>query len=365
VEKPGRAVAVRTALIAVAVYAVLVVIFVIPRGGSADWFVKFGENEPSTTYAKQVVGPELSTPYDEGQDGVRFWFAARDPTLSDPTTFNTYIDWPTYRAQRVLYPALAAPFRLAGEQGLLWGLVLVNLAVVFVGTFFTSLLATELKAPRRAAYAFALNPVVIVSLVQDLADGLTLAGLIAMLYFVRRGRWGWAIVAATAAVLAKETSLLPILAVAVVARGPLVRRGALVVIPGAIAGAWALALRIRLGWPPGTADAFTPAPFSAFVDSYRYGWSVTGRYDEMLVALAIVALGVWVIVRFWHRRDSLELAACLPIVALIPFYSSTVIYRDINSIRAVGPVLTLLALDLYAGRAPRRSLTGSRRPAVT
>jgi hypothetical protein len=87
----------------------------------------------------------------------------------------------------------------------------------------------------------------------------------------------------------------------------------------------------------------------------------------MLVALAIVAVGVVVVVRFWRRRRErpLELAACLPSVLLIPFYSSQVIYRDINSIRAIGPVLTLLALDLYAGRATSESPADDARPAVT
>jgi hypothetical protein len=360
---PARSVAVRTALIAAAVYAVVVVVFVVPRAGRADWFVKFGESGPMTDYGRQVLGPDLATPYDEGQDGTRFWFQARDPLLRDATAFNTYIDVPTYRAQRVLYPLLAAPFRIGGEQALVWGLVIVNLGAVFVGTFFTSLLASELGAPRRAAYAFALNPVVVVAFMLDLADVLAAAGVIATIYFVRRNRWGWAIVAAVAAVLARETSLLPIVAVAIAARGPASRRVGHAVVPAAVAGAWALLLRIRLGWPPGAADAFTVVPFGGYVDSYRYGWSVTGGYGEMFVALAIVVLGIWVVVRFWHRRTSLELAACLPIVALIPFESSTVVYRDINSVRAIGPLITLLALDIYAGRA--RTPARAARRAVT
>jgi hypothetical protein len=359
----ARSVAVRTALVAVAVYAVLVVIFVVPRGGRADWFVKFGETGATTDYAHQVLGPDVATPYDDGQDGIRFWLQARDPFLTDAATFNRLIDVPTYRAQRVLYPWLAAPFRLGGEQALLWGLVLVNLGAVFVGTMFTSLLATELGAPRRAAYAFALNPVVVVAFMLDLADVLAVAGVIAVVYLVRRERWAWAIVAAVVAVLAKETSLLPVVAVAIVARGPASRRVGLAVVPAAIAGLWALVLRIRLGWPPAASDNFTIVPFYGYVDSYVHGWSVTGRWSEMLVALGVAAVGVWVVVRFWHRRSSLELAACLPLVALIPFLSSGVVYRDINSIRAIGPVLTLLALDVYAGRAQVRAPVA--RPAVT
>jgi hypothetical protein len=346
----ARSVAVRTALVAVAIYAVIVVVFVIPQGGRADWFVKFGDSGAMTDYGRQVLGPDLATPYDEGQDGTRFWFQARDPLLGDATAFNHYIDVPTYRAQRVLYPLLAAPFRIGGEQALVWGLVLVNLGAVFVGTLFTSLLASELGAPRRAAYAFALNPVVIVAFMLDLADILAAAAVIAMVYLVRRDRWGWAIVAAVAAVLAKETSLLPVLGVAIVARGPAARRVGLAVVPGAIAAAWALVVRIRLGWPPSATDNFTLVPFAGYVDSYVHGWSVTGRYSEMLVALGIAAVGVWVIVRFWHRRTSLELAACVPLVVLIPFLSAGVLYRDINSVRAIGPVITLLALDVFAGR---------------
>jgi hypothetical protein len=364
---PARSIAVRAAVIATAFYAVFTIILVIPNGGRAEWFVKFGEQGPITDYAHQVLRPDVVTPYDEGQDGTTFWLHARDPLLTDPGRYTTLIDRPTYRAQRVLYPALTAPFRLAGEQGLLWGLVLVNLAVVFVGTLLTSLLAIELRAPPRAAYVFALNTLMVVAFVQDLSDGLAVVGVLATLLAVRRKRWGCAVLAGVVAVLAKEQALLPIVAVALVARGPRPSRAALVAGPAAAAGLWALYLRIRLGWPATSIEEFTAVPFSAFVDSYRFGWSVTGRYGEMLVALAIVVVSVVVVVRFWRRRRQhpLELAACLPSVLLVPFYSSQVIYRDINSIRAIGPVLTLLALDLYAGRAPRRSTAGNTRPAVT
>ncbi len=92
------------------------------RGGPA-WFVKFGTDSAITGYGRSVLGADVAVPFDEAQDGAQFWTLARDPFLRDDPFSEQILDRPAYRAQRIAYPWLAAPWRLGGEQALLWGLV--------------------------------------------------------------------------------------------------------------------------------------------------------------------------------------------------------------------------------------------------
>jgi hypothetical protein len=306
-------------------------------------------------YAKSILGDDIVVPFDEGQDGVTYWMFARDPLVTQPDELNLHANNPVYRGQRMLYPTLAAPWRLGGEQTLLWGLLLTNLAVVFAGAYLSARLAQQVGAPERVGLVYALSPAVVLSVMLDLADGLAAACLIAFVLAVRRSRWGWATLAALAAVLAREQCIAAVALVALLAPGPRSRRAALVAVPAVAAAAWAIYLRVRLGWGHPNPEAFVTTPFGAYIDSYRYGWSVTGRYDEMVVALVVLAVAVLVVVRFARRR-TLELAAAVPFALLLPFYGPQVVYRAINSSRSLGSVFVLLIIDWYAERARRPRL---------
>jgi hypothetical protein len=134
------------------------------------------------------------------------------------------------------------------------------------------------------------------------------------------------------------------------------------VTPAVVAGLWYLFVRLRLGSPPNyDLELITFPPFKNYYDTFRYGWLPSGRVDEIIVGFAVLGLAAYVIVRFFRRR-TLELAACVPYCALMPLYGVQLIYRSINSMRTLGPVITLLALDLYAAR--RREVRAAR-PAVT
>ena len=201
---------------------------------------------------------------------------------------------------------------------------------------------------------FALDPAVQVSVMYDLADALATAAIVAFVLLVRRERWAWAAVAATAAVLAKDTSILPVLAVVLFGvGGGWRRRATLLVPPVVVAGAWGVYERMRFGGG-GVPDAFSIVPFGGFVDAWRHGWSPLGTYDDMVVALAVVALALFVVVRWWRRR-SLELLACLPVALTVPFLSASVVNVNINAVRGLGPLVVLLVVDLFASRAEREA----------
>ena len=332
--------------------------------GHPEWFVSFGGQGNYTPYAREVVGEDVLVTLADGHDGQAFWLQARDPALVDSDAVADVFDRPVYRAQRMLYPTLAAPFRLGGEQALFWGLVLVNLAVVAGGTYVTARLAVNRGAPAMLGLAFALNPLVIVAVLMDLGDALGLALLMATVLALREDRRRAAVLCAVGAVLAKEVFFLPVAAMALLSVDglPWRRRAELLVIPAAVAGTWGLYVRWRFDWAATKVGELTAVPLRGFVDAYRFEWSVVHDWNHAIAAAVLLALSAVVAVR-WVRRRTLELTAALPFALLVPLLSMGVIVFWMNSIRAFGPALTLLAIDWYAtSRRPQPSGQPHRRP---
>ena len=225
----------RVVLVGLLLNVGLVLLCAAAYGPSAEWFVKFGDEGAYTPLAREVLGDDLVVPLDDGHDGQGYWLQARDPLLLDGHRMAEVYDRPAYRAQRMLYPTLAAPFRLLGEDALVWGLVIVNLVVIGVGTAWATRLALVAGAPAKAGLAFALNPLVAISLVMDFADAMALTGLVAVALAVHQRRWGWAVAAGVGAVLAKDVSGIALAALVLLwpLAGVARRRWTLVVVPGA------------------------------------------------------------------------------------------------------------------------------------
>jgi hypothetical protein len=343
--------AARVAVGGFVVNVAILVVLLVARGDVA-WFAHFGADEPVAPHVRRALGADVTFQGHRGHDGQVFWALARDPLLVDPDTVAADLDRPAYRGQRILYPALAAPWRLAGEGALLWGLVATNLAAVLVGGYLTTTLARDVGAPSRAGLAFALNPLVLLSVAMDFADALALAALVGALVAVRSRRWALAAIAAACAGLAKDSSLIGIVAVALLVPAlPRVRRVLLVAAPLVAVTAWGLYVRWRFDWPHTEVNEFA-LPFVGFVDMLRDFYPGRSGVADVAVAFALVPTAVWIAVRWWRRR-TFVLTAALPFAAMVPFLGAPVLYLPINSLRAIGPAITLLVIDLYTGaRAP-------------
>src|SRR5439155_12909163 len=183
----------------------------------------------------------VRVPNADGHDGRAFWVLARDPLHVHARQDAKSIDRPVYRAQRIGYPLLAAPWRLGGEYALVWGLLVTNLVAIAFGGYLAALLALDVGAPARAGLAFALCPGVVAAVLLDASDAVALAALLAAMLALRRGWTGRALIAAGMAVLAKEPTILPLVGLALFAPG--LRRHdrvAVVAVPTAVATAWGL-----------------------------------------------------------------------------------------------------------------------------
>jgi hypothetical protein len=338
-----------------------------PGRGDPAWFVHFGSNGKQVALARQALGAGVVVPHVDGSDGQQFWVQARDPLLVHPEVDAAHLDRPAYRTQRVAYPALVAPWGVLGPEWLVWGMVLTNLALVGVGTVVLGRLALDVGAPARAGLAFALSPAIVASVTLDTGDTLAVVAIVAALLLLRRGRIGWAAGAAAVAALAKEPMLLSCVAVGLLMHRIRLRdRGLFIGIPAAVATMWGVYARWRLGWPASEIQEFA-APLVGYVDAYRRGWRPVGNYSDALVAVGVLVFAVALIAR-WRQRRTLLLTAALPFAVMVPFFSASVLDLADNSLRVLGPAISLFAVDVYAGRArssPRRSPDAASPPAVS
>ena len=357
----ARSAAMRASIIGVAAHVLFVIAVLGTHHNDPSWFVRFGVDAQQSALGRQVLG-SVSTHPGVGADGQYFWILARDPLLLNPQTLAVWLDRPVYRAQRIGYPAFAAPWRLFGERSLLWGLLLGNIAVVAIGSYLTARLAISLGLPARTALAFAFNPGVIFSTMFDLCDALALAATIGALYAaVTRRRLALACFSAVAG-LTKEPAVLALGAAALASGAANSADGRptfdgktrmLLIAPAALAiGAWGGYVRARFGSASASVVEFAP-PFVGLATAWQTRWS-DGRVVETLSAAALLIAACAVVVLFARRR-TLLLSAALPYALLVPFLSEHVMLFTTNALRAFAPAFTFLWLELYRRKDPNRT----------
>lgn len=342
-------------LVAVAINGALVLAVLVGNGGDPAIFIHFGRGGRFLALAEHDFGPRVPIPLADGQDGQTFWVLARDPLLLHPHTVLATMDRPAYRAQRIGYPAIASPWGLLGPEGLAWGLVATNLAAVALGAACVTALCLSYGLSPRASLAWSLNPAVVLAVLYDTSDAVALAGLFLVVWAIAVRRWGFAVAGALVAVLAKEPTLAPLVAMAGLAGAAfgaraIRQRVRVVVIPAIAVLGWGIYERTRLGWPPSQIQEFS-LPLGGFVEAYRRGWLPTRDLGSALVAIGALGLAIYLVRLWWQDRGDLLLVAALPYALLVPILSGQVLDLPTNSLRAIGAAPTVAAMA-YLKRRP-------------
>lgn len=307
-----------------------------------------------------------------GYDGQFFWRIAVDPLLHDSATIGIF-HGQEYRAQRMLYPALA--WLLAGGAKALipYTLQIVGwaAALTLVGVF--ARVAEDLGRSPWWGLPLGLQPGIYLGMTRDLADPLAVALLVVAILALDRERPALAAIATAAAVLTRESMVL--LVVALVAsivlarmdlperlRAPVPRYAALVAGVGLAAYvAWQAYAASRLGKLPGlgTSQHQFTGPLNAVMPQLsRTAHEVTQGGRFILLAIAnpvyLVALCAAAWVAFWAAAQRLDVpaicAALFAVVGLTQQYGDHWSYT-----RATAPLFALLAY-IALRRGYRRTL---------
>lgn len=161
-----------------------------------------------------------------GYDGQFFYRLARDPLDHATSAYGVVVDSPL-RAARIAYPFLVWVVALGGSAALVpWSLVLVNVAGLGALGFVGGLFARQ--AGRSALWGLLISGWAgfVFTLARDLGEIVAACGLAAGLLAVRRGAVGPAVAAFSIALLARETTLIVVAALAAVLLLQRIRAGA-------------------------------------------------------------------------------------------------------------------------------------------
>jgi hypothetical protein len=293
-------------------------------------------------------------------DGRFFYALARDLWHLDVASQS--LDRPRYRAQRILFPALAwVVHPTGGGDGLVWTLFAVGVVGVFLGALATGAVSTELGGKPWVAVVFALWLGSVVSLRITTPDPLALGLALWAIYFSLRDRTVLACAAGVLAVLTREPIFLVLVGFAWWRRD---RNGLLLaVVPAAVAGVWWAWLHL-IDLPPGTDREIVEftLPFAEWARTVRY-WSE--HEAETFGAIAMVGCLLLAAVALARRGLKHPLAwALIANVVLLTVLRAAPIGPVRNAARTSMPVVVLASLMLatphwqaairWPTRSPRR-----------
>jgi hypothetical protein len=301
--------------------------------GDPTGFVQFGR-----AAAPAVMPPAgARVESDIGYDGQFFYVQALDPLLRDRARSALVATNGEYRAQRVLYPAIAYVTAAGSEDGVPWTLLLLNVAAALAATAAVAVFARTRALSGWWALAIGLSPGVVLAVLRDLSEPLAIAGLVGGLVAWRMRRPWVAGGALTAAVLAREAMVLAVVAIAVEAVWRrLARRDAGVV--GDALRACALPVSVFVAWQLYLLDRFdrlasstTPegqfgAPLAGLLDSADRAisdaslGSVAWDLGYLLLVLAAVVVAVLAVRR--GPSAPVVAAVCFAVVAVLVDYDA-------------------------------------------
>lgn len=286
--------------------------------------------------------PHAAAPDEVGLDGQQFYAVARDPF--HPKTVASELDRPQYRYQRILYPLLAwALHPSGGGRGLIYAFVMVSLVGTFLGALALGALTDHVDGPQWLGLLFPLLPGALWALTSSVADGLAVALSLVTVVATLKGRSRLAWVAAVAAVLTRETTILVPLALVLARR----RREDLpvLIVPGLVLAAWLVV--VRLGVPSGGLPSERLVfPMAGLVDAFRSRWVHGKQLIGMASTLSALVAGAFVVVR---RRGPLELRWVVGLqLAFLSVCSGAVVGDDFGGTRSTLMLLAVAATVLVS-----------------
>lgn len=351
---------------------VLAVLLCVASLASVDWnptlFVGFGEEAlPTTQYAEERLDYDLFLRARQGHDGKFFFVQANDPWLLDPGENGSTLDHPIYRSQRMVYPLLAGGLGLLGPHGVVWGLLVVNVLAIALGTWATASIAVHFGGSALWGLGFAGNLGLLYALTSDTADIVAAALAFGALAFLYRDRVPVAAWLLAASVLTREVMIVSAIGVAVWLFMQRRRPAALhvLVIPSVALGVWQLYMRIRLGPEESRPEALS-APFVGLARALPE-W----RDDAIVLVTGGVVLALMIIYLIhWARSRTLLGWAFVGFIPLAAVLSHRVWLEIFDYTRALAPWLTAAILLIFVEsrvgrRVDRRQSHSPSNPSVT
>lgn len=326
----------RTSVFAAAIAVVFCVVLSIFDMGGWDptRLLRVGEQAASREFVTADIEETTLVP-GWGHDGQANYVLAA--VLPDLSAAETHVDSVTYRARRIVYPALLAP--VPTGMPLAVAMWVLNLAAVAVAAGFVAAEARRLNAHWLAGALVGATPAFLASALLGLGDALALAFGIAGLWVWRTDRSAAvAISLLTLAALTRETTLVIPAALFLTDRRGL--RLSLL-IPPAVVGAWIVALGLWIGDGDKSAAQFR-APFAGWFDP-RTNSSEVVVVAVLVVGSLLTARRLWTIERAWSLVIAFE-------AVVLVCLDQAVLFHPLNLGRVAAWVLPFAVVAVTAQR---------------
>lgn len=352
-ERRFPVMAVVMGLAAMVVAGLVIASLLSANGWNPTALVKFTPEDPQAfEYAEGLLGNVVAAP-GLGHDGKFYFSQAMDPFYLSPEEHAVYLDRPTYRAQRMLYPTLAGAFGLAGPEFIAWALIGVNILGIGIGTTITAMLAQDMGLSAIYGAAFVFNPGVLVSAMIDTAEVLaTLFFVLAVLLLHRRKAFA-ASIALTASVLSRETMVIAVIGLVAYLLFRRRKLGWHLILPFAVPGAWWIYLRARLGSLTDSVQdtQAVGAPFEGFIGAFQRWISAPIDYPDLIMGVVLMTVAFLLVART-IKTPRLLGAMVIGFAGIAVLMVEPVWYRYFDSSRVVAPLVT--AYVLLAAPEPMR-----------
>jgi len=344
----------RLALVGALVGVLIVAASLLRHDGDIAGLIKFGADDSvaeRTAHVEEVLGRDVATVDLLGHDGSMFFLQGLDPFYVNGEEHAIHLDRPVYRAQRMLFPAIAGVGGLMPAEALLWSMAVTNIAALALGTVGAARLARRLGGSAWLGLAFTLNPGIIFEFDISGAGILAFAAAIWGTLAIEEGKTRSAIAWFIAAVLAREVMLLYLAGVCVYRLWRTHRIPWLLgAVPAFSAAAWAGYVRIRLDSHDGVNEVQEfGAPLGGMFDSVS-NW-LDNPVDLGVIAGLIIVMPLLVLHAIRRPNALAWGAAGFIIVAML--LTRQVWWRFFDVSRAIAPVMTAYVITAFS--EPRRT----------
>jgi hypothetical protein len=285
--------------------------------------------------------PNDRLPAGIGHDGQQFYAIARQPMHLNAIAPD--LDRPRYRLQRMAFPLIVWILHpQGGGHGLVTATILVGALALFAGGVATGILSLQLGGSAWPALIYAFLPGAYMSMRISTADNLALAAGLGAIAFSISGRHRLAVSIGVLATLAKESTWLLLLGLALWRRD---RRGAcLAAVPAAVAGAWWIALRLLVKDNSAGITEFT-MPLSGLWASIKYWINGNEPLAHYIVPIAFaMGIGALMCVKLRHPLGPAILLQLL----LLTVLNLDVMGLDANVSRVAMPLMVLSTVAIAA-----------------
>jgi len=338
--------ALTVAVVTLAVGVLLCIRPVIVSGGDASFFIAIGEDSGEIRhYVEERLG-EVPLRAALGHDGRFFFVQANDPWVLEAAENAEILDRPLYRSQRMFYPTMASGLGTLGPEAIVWGMLIVNLLAMILGSVAASSIAISMGMSHWWGLAFVLNLGFVSELNIGGAGIVAAAAAFGAVALVLKQKMGWATLLLTVAALSREVTLIVAAGVAFwLWQKERNKRHAIVAfaVPLMFVALWAVYLRFQIDAEAGGAQV------------REIGWPFVGAFSalsswfrdpvDLLVGLAVIVI---LALFSWRAltQDHLVGWAFVGFVAVAVLLTEPVWHSYFDITRAIAPVLTAYAVLL-------------------